>query len=554
MPHLTIGMASYNNFQQVWFTVQALRMYQDLTDTEILIIDNYGDDTLRDFCAANGGGQVRYVRYTDVQGTSAPRNKVFEEALGEWVMCIDSHVMLDPGTVKRFRGWAEAHDQCMDLLQGPILFDDMKTVADAWDDVWDSEMWGLWRISNYKKEFEHYDIPMMGLGLFACRKDAWLGFNPEFRGFGGEEGYIHQKYRNAGRRVLSLPWLRWLHWFSRHGDNQQPVPYPLLRADKIRNYEIGFAEVGIDPTRMREHFGIAKPEITNIQIDPNGECGSKCWFCPVRYIDRPAHQVMSQDLFEKILDGISDGVNQGSVDPNYTLWLSSYNDILLDPNLPDRLEALRKRGMKFCCLTNGIGLQKNFKLLHEYRDVVTSYSVDLPAGDNVSYAKHTGAALKNFNQIIKGLKYLHELDPEYYARVVHIGVNGAYDEQWNRDQLLYDLPASDTDAQVEKLKSLLPMYPRIEAMRPLCDRAGHLAPYAIDNKVNRPDAKGCNRLTEWLHVNSLGRAYTCCQDFKEEHQFADLTQMSIHEALQLDRSAAVASTKEALCTRCTFSA
>ena len=41
---LTIGMPSYDNYQEVWFTVQALRMYQDLEDCEILVIDNYGKD------------------------------------------------------------------------------------------------------------------------------------------------------------------------------------------------------------------------------------------------------------------------------------------------------------------------------------------------------------------------------------------------------------------------------------------------------------------------------------------------------------------------------
>ena len=38
---------------------------------------------------------------------------------------------------------------------------------------------------------EPFEIPMQGLGMFSCRKEAWLGFNPLFNGFGGEEGYIH---------------------------------------------------------------------------------------------------------------------------------------------------------------------------------------------------------------------------------------------------------------------------------------------------------------------------------------------------------------------------
>ena len=73
---------------------------------------------------------------------------------------------------------------------------------------------------------------MQGLGVFSCRKDAWLDFNPRFRGFGGEEGYIHEKFRQSGQRCLCLPSLRWLHRFGRPNG----VPYPLTVDDKLRNY------------------------------------------------------------------------------------------------------------------------------------------------------------------------------------------------------------------------------------------------------------------------------------------------------------------------------
>ncbi len=39
---LTIGIPAYNNYHDVWFTVQALRMFHDLTATEIMVVDNFG--------------------------------------------------------------------------------------------------------------------------------------------------------------------------------------------------------------------------------------------------------------------------------------------------------------------------------------------------------------------------------------------------------------------------------------------------------------------------------------------------------------------------------
>ena len=67
-----------------------------------------------------------------------------------------------------------------------------------------------------------FEIPMQGMGAFACRREAWPGFNPRFGGFGGEEGYIHEKFRQAGGRTLCLLFPRWAHRFGRPAG----VPYP----------------------------------------------------------------------------------------------------------------------------------------------------------------------------------------------------------------------------------------------------------------------------------------------------------------------------------------
>ena len=37
------------------------------------------------------------------------------------------------------------------------------------------------------------EIPLHDLALFACRRAAWPGANRQFRGLGGEEGYIDPK-------------------------------------------------------------------------------------------------------------------------------------------------------------------------------------------------------------------------------------------------------------------------------------------------------------------------------------------------------------------------
>jgi hypothetical protein len=98
---------------------------------------------------------------------------------------------------------------------------------------------------------EPFEIWGHGGGCFGCFKDAWLGFHHDFKGFGGEEGYLPSKYRKHSRKVWSLPFLKWIHRFG----EGKGAGYPLLVEDRIRNYLIGHIELGIDESRLVEHFG-----------------------------------------------------------------------------------------------------------------------------------------------------------------------------------------------------------------------------------------------------------------------------------------------------------
>lgn len=100
-----------------------------------------------------------------------------------------------------------------------------------------------------------FAIPGCGLGVFTCRKDAWLGFNEHARGFGGEELYIHEKFRQHGRQAICLPWLKWLHRFGR----PDGVPYPLTAYNKVRNYVLEFLELGMSLDPVHEHFVLQGP-------------------------------------------------------------------------------------------------------------------------------------------------------------------------------------------------------------------------------------------------------------------------------------------------------
>ena len=172
-PLLTIGMATYQDYDGVYFTLQALRLHQDLDSVELLVIDNFGCDATRQLVEGWTGG--RYLRFREAQGTAAPRDRLFREARGRAVLCLDSHVLLAPGAVARLKRYYRDHPRTRDLLQGPLLYDDLRTLASHFDPVWRDGMWGVWAIDPRAENprGRPFDIPMQGLGLFSCRKAAW---------------------------------------------------------------------------------------------------------------------------------------------------------------------------------------------------------------------------------------------------------------------------------------------------------------------------------------------------------------------------------------------
>ena len=320
---LTIGMAHHNDFDGAYFTIQDIRkelLFNNRMDLlqkiEFVIIEN--DEKSKHAQAVqnlskNGGlSPIRVINMDSVQGTSATRNKIIEEATGNFVMVMDCHVLLCPTVkvIEQLFTFIACNNTSDDLYCGPLVYDSMNNLSTHYNDTWGGQMWGQWgqawqcvcesynfsvtrnnkdcgyvSLSDQKKisaceycenpfpkigygghegrlrkegystiGFGSHDAPFevfaQGLGLFLTRKNAWLKFNEHARGFGGEECVIHEKYRRAGRKTMCLPFLKWVHRF----DRPEGVKYPLTAENKVRNYVLGFTEVGLDIAPLRKHF------------------------------------------------------------------------------------------------------------------------------------------------------------------------------------------------------------------------------------------------------------------------------------------------------------
>lgn len=262
--------------------------------------------------AQSGGQKIRVIDFDATNGTSATRNKIIEEAKSNFVLVMDCHVLLCPvvSTIASLFRFMEYNKNTKDLFTGPLVYDSMGQISTHFNDKWGGQMWGQWgkawqcicesfnfsvindnnkcsfvSLADQKKitkcdycessfpeleyagheqqlnkkgyspiggpaDSEPFEIFAQGLGLFFTKKNSWLGFNEHARGFGGEECYIHEKYRKAGRKTILLPFLKWLHRFGR----PDGVPYELTLENKVRNYILEFTELGLDLTPVRRHF------------------------------------------------------------------------------------------------------------------------------------------------------------------------------------------------------------------------------------------------------------------------------------------------------------
>lgn len=262
MNKLTIGMAVYDDYDGAFFTIQSLRMHHksSMSRVEFIVIDNNpgsaSGNALKNFCA-NIKEPMQYVPYVSKTST-AIRSQIFELAKTEYVMSIDCHVLLADQSISKLLEFYDSDRDNGNLLQGPLLYDDLTNISTHFDLVWRDNMWGTWGTDprGYDINSEPFEIPAQGLGLFTCRKSSWPGFNAAFRGFGGEEGYIHEKFKALGKTTLCLPFLRWNHRF----DRPNGVPYSVTLEDRLHNYIVGFRELGRDITPVIEHFKSSIPQ------------------------------------------------------------------------------------------------------------------------------------------------------------------------------------------------------------------------------------------------------------------------------------------------------
>lgn len=260
---LTIGMATYDDPQGVWWTLSSLRMHHDLAGVELLVVDDHPEPNRGEIGNVCNNAQARYVHAPKGLGPAHAKNSVWEHARGSHVLLVDCHVLIAPGAVAKLVAAARADAVGRDMWVGPLRSEAGNIIATELSPELRGDFFGTWLVDSRYPVSETREVHAHGSALSFMRRADWPKFSQHFKGFAGEEIYIHDKVRLYGGKVLYQPWLGWCHRFPRFG----AVPYSLTLNDKMRNYLIGAYEMGWNITQFREYFGRKLPQAQRLQVE-----------------------------------------------------------------------------------------------------------------------------------------------------------------------------------------------------------------------------------------------------------------------------------------------
>jgi GT2 family glycosyltransferase len=280
--------------------------------------------------AVNRGGIIdaRYESFSEIMGTAAGKMMCFAKARGEWVLCLDSHVILTDESIRKLYDWIKkpANRFSQNLHYGVNLADDHKQYfshlkifnEDGTALIGDDGVFGQWRTDPLAApgKVKPFEVEGGGGWCFFARRGVFMsiGFHPLMRGFGGEEGFLAERFRRAGKKVLSAPFVRGIHRYARLSGDQ----YFVSVEEKLRNHTIGWKDLGRDLDELRTIW-INKPE------------GSRL---PVETVDRVIAQAVVE--FQAWMDSKGqvtpenkqpDNIETGSVEDLYSRHCSIVSDI-----------------------------------------------------------------------------------------------------------------------------------------------------------------------------------------------------------------------------------
>ena len=274
-----------------------------------------------------------------------------------------------------------------------------------------------------------------------------------------------------------------------------------------------------------------------LSLETCTSCNHRCPFCPVS-VDPREREVMSQELFESIVDQCAEIAGKG-----FVVFLSNYNEPTVDPLFEERCLALFARNLPVSILTNASHFTPERAQRLERAGRFRYIGINLPTLDPERYQKLHGT-----RDLARVLANVDAMRARELAEETAIVVLGDQDEAHRRD--------------VEAIRARFA--PKGWDVKPFKIRSRPASGTFVPEPPAKKTLKGCelmgSRPFEHLHVTATAKAVLCCQDYYERLTVGDLKTQTVAELLGGDTMARLRrwtygvekAPDDFLCRRCEF--
>lgn len=232
-------IASRNEFKNLLWTLQSVQNELEGIDHEVIVVLNKCDPSearrLSKFWPAKTG-QLQIVVYDEKPSCWQARNAGAAQASGEYLLCLDSHVMAKPGA---FVGALAYHRSFMGILHFGVNYWLEHPARTLYQYKWrPDKFWGDW--SRRKPEPPDHRVLMSSFGAAMVDRAAFEDtgrFHPALGIYGGGEPYIDLKLQMFGYEARCNPAFQVHHLTEKRG-------YSWNSADLHRNFMIAAWAIG----------------------------------------------------------------------------------------------------------------------------------------------------------------------------------------------------------------------------------------------------------------------------------------------------------------------
>lgn len=238
------------------------------------------------------------------------------------------------------------------------------------------------------------------------------------------------------------------------------------------------------------------------EIEITAHCNWGCQFCPVSTVPKP-RQTMPIELFETVIAKLA---AVSSID---YVTFQFFNEPTLDKHFTDRIEVLRRHGMKLALYTNASALtQEKIDCLRR-SGVLRHLIVNMPSADPAEFAELTGS--RGYAQTTRNLELA--IDAGFRVQVV---VNGVGARQARNVR--------------ELTRRYGPMGAEVAASL-TCDRAGEVGGAYFQDVHAGGRLSGCGWPVSHVNVSVTGDLFLCCNDYYQREVFGNIRDGSIHDLM-----------------------